>query len=141
MELLAASLLRDLVSAVTQGDAEQVELLLVRGVPPDVIDQAAGWSALHAAVLHNPQLLKVLLAFARSPDAPEVMGGTPMSYVLHELGEAASPARRDELLMALASLLAAGASPRAGGVDQTPLELARLYRLRDIESLLSEAGQ
>lgn len=137
MELLAASLLRDLVSAVTHGDVEQVELLLDQGVPPDVIDQASGWSALHAAVL----LLEVLLAFARSPDAPEVMGGTPMSYVLHELGEPVSPARRDELLGALASLLAAGASPRAGGVDQTPLELARLYRLRDVESLLSEAGR
>ena len=137
---LVRSLLQDLVLAVTEGDAEHVQTLLLQGVRPDIIDLASAWSALHAAVLSNVKALDTLLPFARSVDGPRVGGATPLSYVVHELGESPSPERRKDLLDALKTLLAAGANPRAGAPDQSALELASLYGFPDVESMLMEAA-
>ena len=141
VDSLRRSLLQDLVSAVTRGDSEHVQTLLLQGVRPDIIDLASGWSALHAAVLYNVKALDTLLPYARSLDGPQVMGGTPLSYVVHELKESPSPERSKDLMDALKTLLAAGANPRAGGPDQSALELAWLYGFGDIESMLMEACQ
>jgi ankyrin repeat protein len=130
------ALLADLVSATKQGDAEQVRLLLGLGVRPDVVDHISGWSALHMSVLYNPLLLPTLLEHTSNPDLPKVMGGTPLSYVVHELGEKPDAERRQELFEAIALLLQAGANPKSGATDQTAIELARLYHMPDVEAAL-----
>lgn len=136
MDPLNASLLTDLVSATEQGDVEHVRRLLALGVRPDVIDLSSGWSALHSSVLHSPLLLPTLLEYTANPDAPQVMGGTPLSYVIHELGEQPDTKRKQQLFEAIDVLLQAGASPNVGGNDQTALELARLYKMPDVENAL-----
>jgi hypothetical protein len=136
MNSLQRSLLSDLVAVTVQGDAEQVRRLLSLGVRPDAIDKSSGWSALHASVLHNPSLLPTLLKFTETPDSPLVMGGTPLSYVVHELGENPDPDRRQSLFEAIGLLMHAGANPQCGGSDQTALELARLYKMPEVEALL-----
>src|SRR6185369_1425052 len=106
------------------------------GVRPDVIDRSSGWSALHKSVLYNPLLLPTLLEHTADPDAPKVMGGTPLSYVVHELAEKPDDQRKQQLFEVVTLLLRAGASAESGAVDQTPLELARLYRMPDVEAAL-----
>ena len=136
MDPLSASVLIDLVSAAGQSDVEHVRRLLALGVRPDVIETRSGWSALHSSVLHNPPLLPTLLEYTDDPDAPLVMGGTPLSYVVHELAEHPDDKRKQQLFEAIEVLLQAGANPACGAADQTPLELARLYRRPDIEDAL-----
>ena len=133
---LSRSLVRDLVSAIEQQDTERVGHLLSMGVPPDAIDIHSSWSPLHASVVYSPTLLAPLLAHTHNPDGPQVLGGTPLSYVVHELGEEPSPERKQQLLGALELLLQAGANPKCGASDQTALELSRLYGLCDVEALL-----
>ena len=133
---VSASLLSDLVHATEHGDVEHVRRLLALGVRPDVIDLSSGWSALHSSVLHNPLLLPTLLEYTADPNAPQVMGGTPLSYVVHELGEHPDAGRKQKLLDAIDLLLRAGADPKGGGGDQTALELARLYKMSDVENAL-----
>jgi hypothetical protein len=136
MDPLSRSLLVDLVSATEQGDAERVRDLLSIGVPPDVIDIESRWSALHASVIHNPMLLATLLGHTRNPDGPRVLGGTPLSYAVHELGEKPNPERKQQLLRAIELLLQSGADPTCGASDQSALELSRLYGMPDVEALL-----
>jgi ankyrin repeat protein len=130
------SRIADLVAATKRGDVEYVDQLLAQGVRPDVIDLASGWSALHAAVLSAPELLPALLEYSADPDRPMVMGGTPLSYVIHELAEKPSDDRRQKLVGALHVLLDAGANPSAGAPDQSAHELAHLYGLDEIKPLL-----
>lgn len=141
MNPLSASLVSDLVSATERGDSEHVRELLLRGAKPDVIDMTSGWSALHSSVLHCPLLLATLLEYTTAPDAPQVMGGTPLSYVVHELGENPDPQRRQQLFDAINLLLRAGANPKCGGPDQAALELARLYKMPEVESVLHVQGE
>jgi hypothetical protein len=141
MNPLSASLLSDLVSATERADVEHVRELLSLGVRPDLIDMMSGWSALHSSVLHCPLLLATLLEYTAAPDEPQVMGGTPLSYVVHELGENPDPQRRQQLLDAINLLLRAGANPKCGGADQTALALARLYKMPDVENFLLVQGK
>jgi ankyrin repeat protein len=136
MDPLSDSLLVDLVSATKRGDVEHIRRLLALGASPHVIEPESGWSALHTSVLYNPLLLPTLLEYTADPDAPWVMGGTPLSYVVHELAEDPDDKRKQELFEAIAVLVQAGANPECGGADQTALELARLYGRRDIEDAL-----
>jgi ankyrin repeat protein len=140
MDSLNRSRIMDLVSATQRGDVAWMNQLLALDVRPEEIDLSSGLSALHAAVLFKPENLPTLLAHCRNPDYPRVMGGTPLSYIVHELGDQPNAARRNALLKAMNQLLRVGASPHAGGSDQTPLELARLYGLRDVEALLIEGA-
>ncbi|MCM5682459.1 hypothetical protein M8A51_23265 [Schlegelella sp. S2-27] len=140
MDPLAATRVADLVSAVEQGDAEYIDRMLALQVQVDEPDVLTGNSALHAAVLYHLELLPALLKHAANPDALDVGGATPLSCVLHELGEGPVGARRQQLVEAAAHLLHAGADPRAGASDQSALELARLYELPDVEALLVNAG-
>jgi hypothetical protein len=132
---LADSLLFDLVSSTQAGDEEQVRRLLSLGVRPDLIEHQSGWSALHASVLHNPSLLPVLLEHTATPDLPKVMGGTALSYVVHELAEHPDADRKSQLLEAMDVLLRAGAEPGGGEAGQSPFTLARIYGLRDVEEV------
>lgn len=136
MDPLVTSRIADLVSAVEQGDAEFVNKLLALRAQVDVPDLLTGNTALHAAVLCHVELLPALLKHARNPDAPDAGGATPLSCVVHELADAADPARRQRLIDAAERLLNAGADPGAGASDQSALELARLYELSDVEALL-----
>lgn len=136
MNPLNIALHSDLVLATKAGDTQRATELLSIGVRPDIVDSSSGWSALHAAVVFNTDSLGVLLEHCIDPDGPKVGGGTPLSYVIHELGENPGANRRQRLIDALNMLLSAGASPSAGGPDQTALELVRLYRLPDIELIL-----
>ena len=140
MDPLNRLLLQDLVSATKSGSEEQLVKLLSMGVQPNVVDSSSGWSALHAAVLFNLGSLPMLLRHCTEPDVPTVGGGTPLAYVVHELGENPAPGRSQELVAAIEMLLSAGARPGAGVGDQTPLELARLYRLSDVQVLLERRG-
>ena len=144
MNPLDRPLLIDLVAAVEQGDEDHARQLLALGVRPDVIESTSGWSALHASILHAPSLLPLLLAHSAEPDGPQVLGGTPLSYVVHELGERPDAPRRQQLFEAMDLLLAAGADPMCGGSNQSALELSRLYRMPDVEAWLlknSRAGR
>jgi hypothetical protein len=134
VSVVCESLLKDLVEAVTSRDDTQVDRLLLLGVPPDVIEPGGTWSALHAAVLFNVQVLPKLLSYSRDPDAPQVLGGTPLSYVVHALGEKPDSERKAELFVAMQLLKDRGASALAGGADQRPIELARLYGMPDVEA-------
>jgi hypothetical protein len=136
MDPLGDSLLFDLVSATKDGDVEHVRRLLALGVRPDRIEHQSGWSALHLSVLHQPSLLPILLEHTATPDAPWVMGGTALSYVVHELAEHPAAARKAQLLEAMDVLLRAGAEPGGGDGDQSPFALARIYGLRDVEEIL-----
>ena len=136
MDPLAATRVADLVSAVEQGDADYVNKMLAVHAHVDEADVLTGNSALHAAVLHHVELLPALLEHAGNPDALDAAGATPLSYVVHELGDAPDAARRRQLVDAATRLLRAGADPRAGASDQSALELARLYELPEIEALL-----
>ena len=139
MDPLSDSLLIDLVSATEQGDVEHVRRLLALGVRPDVIEHSSGWSALHKSVLHDPRLLPTLLEYTANPDAPQVMGGTALSYVVHELGENPDDNRKQQLFEAIEVLLHAGANPQTGAPDQTALELAALYNMPDVyDALLAQ---
>ena len=140
MNPLNPSLLSDLVASTVQGDFEHVQRLLSLGVPPDVIDLSSGWSALHACVLHHPSHLESLLASSTDPDAPWVAGGTPLSYVVHELGEQPDENRRLQLLHAIELLLKAGANPKCGESDQTAVSLAVQYQMPEVLSALSSAN-
>lgn len=136
MSLLGALLVPDLVSATERGESARVRELLLRGAKPDVIDGVTGWSALHSSILHCPWLLATLLEYTTAPDEPKVGGGTPLSYVVHELGENPEPMRRQHLFAAIHLLLRAGANPQCGGPDQTAIGLARLYKMPEIEKVL-----
>lgn len=142
MNPLDKAFLSDLVLATKAGNTPRVTELLSIGVRPDIVDASSGWSALHAAVVFNSDSLSVLLEHCIDADGPKVGGGTPLSYVIHELGENPSTNRRQRLIDALNMLLRAGASPSVGGPDQTALELVRLYQLPEIEVMLmgSAAG-
>ena len=136
MSVVSDSLLKDLIAAVKSRDDAHIDCLLSLGVSPDVIEPGDTWSALHAAVIFNIGALPKLLSHSRDPDAPQVLGGTPLSYVVHELGEKPEPARRAELFVAMRLLKDKGASALAGGPDQRPMELARLYEMPDVEDRL-----
>ena len=134
MDVLDRSLLIDLVSATKAGDLGRIRLLLDRGVRPDVVDSESGLSALHAAVMFHTEALEIMLPYARSLDRA-IIGGTALSYVVHEFADSKDEERRAELISALKVLLRAGANPQAGGADPA-LGLARLYNLPDLEALL-----
>lgn len=136
MDPLGDSLLIDLVSATEAGDAEQVRRLLALGVRPDLIEHRSHWSALHVSVIHNPSLVPILLEYTRTPDLPQVMGGTPLSYVVQELAGHPDAGRRQQLFQAMDTLLKAGADPAGGQNDQSPFALSRLYGLHDVEDAL-----
>jgi len=141
MDSLTRSLLHDLVAATEVGNVEAMQTLLTPGVRPDIVDIHSGWSALHAAVLSlHPGTLEQLLRHCDNPDRPTVGGGTALSYAIHELGESPAAQKRAALLAAVQNLLAAGADPKAGAPDQTALELVRMYRLDDVEPLLTGLG-
>ena len=137
MDPLSQSLLQDLISATRLGDLEAIERLLALGVRPNVIDIHSRLSALHAAVMYQVGTLELLLRHCDDPDRPTILGGTALSYAIHELGESPPPEKREALLGAIKALLEAGANPRYGAADQTALELVRLYGLKDVESLLT----
>lgn len=141
MDLLSSLLVPDLVSATERGDSERMRELLMRGAKPEVIDRSTGWSALHSSVIHCPWLLATLLEYTSAPDEPQVGGGTPLSYVVHELGESPDLKRRLQLFVAVQILLRAGANPKCGGPDQTALGLARLYKMPDVEKVLLGQGE
>lgn len=142
MDSLSQSLLQDLVAATDIGNVDAMQTLLTRGVRPDIVDTHSGWSALHAAVLSlHPGTLELLLRHCDNPDRPTVGGGTALSYAIHELGESPASEKREALLAAVQKLLAAGADPKAGASDQTPLELVRMYQLDDIEPLLTDMSR
>ncbi|MGB6030297.1 hypothetical protein ACVCL3_05160 [Rhodanobacter sp. UC4437_H4] len=139
MDPLDQSLLMDLVLAIKDGEEERVHQLLTLGVPPDRIDKSSGWSALHASVLYNTVFLPALLQRTLNPDAPTVLGGTALSYAVHELGENPSIERQRQLHDAIGLLRRSGANPKFGGPDQSALELSRLYRMPDVEQLLLQS--
>lgn len=88
-------------------------------------------------MVSHVETLEVLLRYWDDPDRPKVFGGTALSYAIHELGNSPAPEKREALLGAVRSLLAAGAGPKVGASDQTALGLVRLYRLKDVEPLLT----
>lgn len=133
---LADSFLRDLIEATRTGDLERMDHLLSSGIRPDARETISGDSALHAAMAHHPELVARLLPFAVDPDAPRAGIGTPLAHVVQELGENPPPAVRQKLLQAMKELLAAGADPWYRGTDYSPVELARLHELPEIEALL-----
>ena len=137
MDPLSTSLLLDLLAATEDGNVAEMRRLLALGVKPDVAAPSSKWSALHTCILYNPSLLPILLEYTSAPDSPWVMGGTPLSYVVHELGENPSTERRQELFQAISLLLRAGADPRCGGSDQSPLYLSRMYEMPEVEMALS----
>jgi len=61
---------------------------------------------------------------------------TPLSEVVHELAEQPDAERKQRLFEAIDLLLRAGANPRSGVSDQSPLELARLYSMPEVEQAL-----
>ena len=137
---LRDSLLRDLVSAASEGDMDAVCRLLSLGLPVDFVDQRTGLSPLHAAAgAGQVEVMTVLLQRCSDPDSPQIGGVTPLAHAVHELAEPSDPtippARR---LQTLRILLNAGAKPAAGGPGQEPIGLARLYGLASVETLLRE---
>jgi hypothetical protein len=91
------------------------------------------------AVVKRKSFVRQLLAHVAHPDREEVFRTTPLSYVIHELGDGPAEPKRTQLVAVVRSLLEAGANPR-GGSDrhQTPLALAREYGMEDVSALLAE---
>ena len=140
MDPLVTSRVADLVSAIEQGDADYVGKLLALRVRVDAPDLLTGNTALHTAVLFHVELLPMLLPHAEDLDALDVGGSTALACVVHEIADAADPARRQQLIDAAGQLLHAGADPRAGVSDQSALALARLYEMPDVEALLERGA-
>lgn len=111
-------------------------MLLELRVQPDMLDIGSGYGALHAAAIFAPNLLPVLLPHSVHPDKAGVLGGTALSYVVHELGECPDAERQKSLLHAAELLLKSGAKPWIQNADQSLLSLARAYDLPDVEELL-----
>jgi hypothetical protein len=140
MESFENSRVADLVSAIQQNDEQRVNMLLELRVQPDTVDIGSGYSALHAAAVFAPNILPVLLPHCAHPDSAVVMGGTALSYVVHELGECPDAERQKALLNAAEQLLKSGAKPWIKDTDQSPMSLARAYNLPDVEELLLHYG-
>ena len=143
VDVLADSLLRDLVYAAEHGDSARVATLLDLGLKPDRVDAASRSTALFAAArAGQAEIVRQLLAHVADPDREEVFRTTPLAYVIHELGEGPTEAKRTQLVAIVRLLLAAGAKP-TGGSDrhQTPFGLAREYGMKDVEALLAEYTQ
>ncbi|MCY7338097.1 MAG: ankyrin repeat domain-containing protein [Chamaesiphon sp.] len=138
MDIILRSLLRDLVSAVEQNDREQIELLLSDGLQADVPDRFGVRTAFLAAVkAGNLEIVRWLIRDVHHPDLSD-NNNTPLSYVIHQLGEAPSPVIRQHWLEMMECLLEAGADPTAGDRDGKPIVLSRLYGMKDIEAILEQ---
>jgi hypothetical protein len=138
MDIILRSLLRDLVSAVEQNDREQVELLLSNGLQADVPKEFGVRTAFLAAVeAGNLEIVRWLIKNGHHPDLSD-NNNTPLSYVIHQLGEAPSTVMRQHWLDMMECLLEAGADPTAGDRDGKPIVLSRLYGMKDIETILEQ---
>jgi ankyrin repeat protein len=136
MDIIIRSLLRDLVSAVDQNDSEQVELLLSNGLQADVPDGFGVRTAFRAAVeAGNLEIVRWLIKDVHHPDLSD-NNNTPLSYVIHQLGEAPSQVMRQHWLEMMECLLEAGADPTAGDRDGKPIVLSCLYGMKDIKAIL-----
>ena len=139
MDMILRSLLRDLVLAVEQNDREHVELLLSSSLWANAPDGFGRKSAFFAAVESGQlEMVHWLIEHMPHPDFPDIDIGnsTPLSYVIHELGEEHPPIIRQRWLAMMECLLEAGADPTAGTREGEPLVLSRLYGMKDIEKIL-----
>ena len=138
MDIIFRSLLRDLVLAVEQNDREHVELLLSNSLRADVPDGFGVLTAFHAAVeAGNLEIVRWLIGCVDRPDLFD-NDRMPLSYVIHQLGEAPSLMMRQHWLQMMECLLEAGADPTAGNRDEQPIILSRLYDMKDIETILEQ---
>ena len=91
MDIILSSLLRDLVLAVEQNDREHVTLLLSNGLQADVPDGFGVLTAFRTAVeVGNLEMVRWLIGAVSHTDLTDNKN-TPLSYVVHQLGENQTP--------------------------------------------------
>lgn len=138
MDIILRSLLRDLVLAVEQNDREHVTLLLSNGLQADVPDGFGVLTAFRTAVeVGNLEMVRWLIGAVSHSDLTDNKN-TPLSYVIHQLGENQTPEVLQNWLEIMECLLEAGADPKAGFQDEQPLIISRLYGMKDIEAILKQ---
>lgn len=138
MDIILRSLLRDLVLAVEQNDREHITLLLSKGLQADVPDGFGVLTAFRTAVeIGDLEMVRWLIGDVSHPDLTDNKN-TPLSYVVHQLGENKAPEIYQNWLKIMECLLEAGADPIAGFQDEQPLIISRLYGIEDIEVILKK---
>ncbi|MCA9088364.1 MAG: ankyrin repeat domain-containing protein [Planctomycetaceae bacterium] len=113
----------------SNADCEMVRFLIDHGVPVNAPDADQKWTALHfAAREKRSDIVDLLLRTGADVNAVEVFGNTPLARSLDSV-----PFDRRTIEL----LIRAGADPEhRNRHGKSPLDVARLMKNKDLESLL-----